>query len=338
MANSPQSVLAMKALAKYWVPAGALLGVVGLELFLSLGFGLGHPPLVVADPAMGYRFGENQKLRRFGNVLEYNQYSQRSEAIAFPKPSGTLRVLMVGDSVLNGGNRKDQAEIISELLEARIARAATTSRLSVEVLNASANSWGIGNHWGYLQKYGWFDSDAVILQIGTHDLIQGTSRVDPDALKRRPRFALEEAIAFYAWPILREKFRRRDPTPARSDRVLPDNTTSDRQFRHNMAILEKIAEETRQRKIPLFVLYTPDRRDLLPTPQEPDYKGEFFHKLQGLKIPAIDSHAAWSKLPPGTVTNYFIDGVHLSVEGNRAISELLFLQLCQQQQLPACRT
>ncbi|MBD2577604.1 SGNH/GDSL hydrolase family protein [Oscillatoria sp. FACHB-1406] len=327
----------MKVLTKWWIPAGAILGVVGLELFLSLAFGLGHPPLVVADRAMGYRFGENQRLRRFGNVLEYNQYSQRSEAIASPKPSKTLRILMVGDSVLNGGNRKDQSEIISELLEVRILRA-THSGSSVEVLNASANSWGIGNHWGYLRKYGWFDSDAVILQIGTHDLIQETSKADPESLKRRPRFALEEAIAFYAWPILRERFRGRNPAPAGVERSQPNPTFRDRQFRENMAILEQIAAETRKRKIPLFVLYTPDRRDLLPTSTQPDYQGEFFKQLQGLKIPVIDSHAAWSKLPPETVANYFIDGVHLSVEGNRAIAELLFLQLCQQQQLPACQT
>lgn len=328
----------MKVPAKYWIPGVLITGIAFVEVFLRLALGLGNPPIVVADREMGYRFEANQKLKRFGNRLEYNQYSQRSDRVASPKPPGILRILMAGDSVLNGGNRKDQSEIISEELEARIAR----SGKPVEVLNASANSWGIGNQLGYLRKYGLFDSDAVILQIGTHDLVQETSKGDSISPNQKPMFALQEAIATYAWPRLQAKLRPRNSGSSSENANSNPNRKQqkglkDRQFQDNMENLKAIAARTRENNIPLFVLYTSDRRDLLPTPNEPNYKSQFLQILKTLEIPAIDSHAAWSKLPAKTVETYFIDGVHLSVAGNRAIADLLFQQLCTEGKFSACK-
>lgn len=88
--------------------------------------------------------------------------------------------------------------------------------------------------------------------------------------------------------------------------------------------------------IPVFVLYTPNRKDLLPTFNSPPYKSEFFQLLKAREIPVIDTHTNWSSLPTTTVANHFRDQVHLSVVGNQATAELLFQQLCMKRQLTAC--
>ena len=100
--------------AKYWIPGCAIASLSAIELALGL-LGVGNPLLLQADANAGYIFAPNQLVYRFGNRLEYNQFSQRSKQIDLAvKPEGTLRVLMIGDSVLNGNNTTAQEETIPE--------------------------------------------------------------------------------------------------------------------------------------------------------------------------------------------------------------------------------
>ena len=140
----------MKIPTKYRIPLYVFFLLLITEVILRVAFGLGNPPLLQVDADTGYRFRPNQIVFRFGKKIKYNQYSQRSQPINTNKPPGTLRILMVGDSVLNGGNSTTQNQIISELLKARLI----TKTSAVEVLNASAGSWGIGNELGYIRKFG----------------------------------------------------------------------------------------------------------------------------------------------------------------------------------------
>ncbi|MEM9540538.1 MAG: SGNH/GDSL hydrolase family protein [Cyanobacteria bacterium P01_E01_bin.42] len=289
---------------------GGLVTEIGLRFFV----GLGTPPLVQADAEMGYRFQPNQKMRRFGNWVEYNQYSQRSEPIALEKAEGTLRILMLGDSVLNGGNRTDQKETISEQLEVRLQ----ATGIEVEVLNASANSWGIGNQLGYLKKFGLFAADAVILQIGTHDLVQPTNPGKNLCPTESPPSAIAELLNDYLIPRFSRFFQAG---------ATAEDKFAEAQFRENQQYLQAIAALTQESKLPLFVVYTPSREDLLPVPNDPSYKIQFFQFLQEQGIAAIDIHGLWRELPDDTVRSYFVDWAHLTPAGQRSIAELVFKNL-----------
>jgi len=325
----------MKIPLKYWLPGSFVFLIILGEIVLRFGLGLGNPPRVIPDEVMGYRFQENQNLRRFGNRLIYNQYSQRSEAITPQKDPDTLRIMMIGDSVLNGGNRKDQTETISERWEARIRE----NQPQVEVLNASANSWGIGNQLGYLNQYGLLNSDVVVLQIGTHDLVQPTSTDESLPDTTPPRFALQEAWFDYAWPRLRGKLFPLSSAPQTADSAAASQNPEKRQeqqFQANLEALDAIASTIHPQDTQLYVLYTPNRRDVQPNQNEPLYKAEFFQHLESKNIAVVDSHKAWSQLPPEIAENYFIDKVHLSVAGNDAIAKLLFQELCTPAKISAC--
>ncbi|MBO1351794.1 MAG: hypothetical protein EBE86_032490 [Hormoscilla sp. GUM202] len=91
----------------------------------------------------------------------------------------------------------------------------------------------------------------------------------------------------------------------------------------------------RDQQTHVFVLFTPNRADLLPSYQVPAYKAEFFDRLSDWQVPVVDSHAVWSTEPTGTVETYFRDIVHLSETGNQAVADLLYRQLCSSKQLPA---
>jgi hypothetical protein len=315
--------------AKYGIPSCAIAFLSAIELALRL-LGFGNPALLQADAEVGYIFAPNQLVYRFGNRLQYNQFSQRSEQIDSAKPEGTIRILMTGDSVLNGNNTTDQAETITELLAARLLGI----KKQVQVLNASAGSWGIGNQLGYIRKFGTFESDAVILQIGTHDLLQPTSnssRVGTDPLmpNRKPLFAIQEFFERHIMPKFSKVFV--SDSPAARVQV-PEEV----RFGENMQKLEEIAALVRAKNMQLLVLYTCDRSDLLPVPNQPRFKSQFVDRLKALKIPLIDTHAAWSKLPKTTVESYFRDGVHPTAPAYESIADLLFQQLCTEKKLAAC--
>jgi len=315
--------------AKYWIPGCAIASLSAIELALRL-LGFGNPALLQTDANAGYIFAPNQVVYRFGNRLEYNQFSQRSEQIDSAKPEGTLRILMIGDSVLNGNNTTDQKETIPELFEARLLGI----KKQVEVLNASAGSWGIGNQLGYIRKFGTFESDAVILQIGTHDLLQPPSSSagvgnDPLMPNRKPLLAIQEVFQRHVMPKFSSIFVSN--SPAAGVRV-----SESQRFMENMQRFEQIVALVRAKNIPLFVLYTCDRADLLPLPKQPKFKSEFVDRLKALKIPVIDTHAAWSKLPKTTVESYFRDGVHPTAPAYESIADLVFQQLCIDKKLVVC--
>ena len=137
----------------------SLLVWVGLLLVLETGlrliFGFGNPLLYLADPDMGYLLAPNQYTKRLGNRIFINEYSMRSPTITQKRPPSTLRVLLLGDSVANGAWWTDQERTLSARMTAHLKRPIPeawggnlnpkTPFERVEVLNASANSWGPRN-------------------------------------------------------------------------------------------------------------------------------------------------------------------------------------------------
>jgi hypothetical protein len=182
--------------------ATALVGIlVIVEGSLRLIVGLGNPPLYLADEEIGYLLAPNQQVRRRGNRIEINQYSMRSKAIAPQKPTSTWRIMLLGDSIVNGGWWTDRDETISALIEGQLTSNSTA--YIVEVLNASANSWGPRNQLAYVRRFGLFEADALVLIINTDDLFAtaptslpvGRDRNYPD---RKPPLALIE-LSTHLW-------------------------------------------------------------------------------------------------------------------------------------------
>ncbi|MGB3492425.1 MAG: SGNH/GDSL hydrolase family protein [Elainellaceae cyanobacterium] len=188
-----------------------------VELGLRWSFGFGNPLLYVRDPEIGYLLAPQQDVRRFGNRIVINQYSMRGEAIqATPRQSSAaqpessrLRLFLLGDSIANGGWWTDQDQTLSARLQRRVMESVESKSpapySSVEVLNASANSWGPRNELAYIQRYGTFGASALILLINTDDLFAtaptsvqvGRDRHYPD---RKPPLAIAEVIGRYLMP------------------------------------------------------------------------------------------------------------------------------------------
>ncbi|MEM9413943.1 MAG: SGNH/GDSL hydrolase family protein [Planctomycetota bacterium] len=183
-----------------WLILVAVVFVVGAELVARLYLGLGDPPLSVADPEIEYLFKPSQDVRRFGNRVAFNAYSMRSDAFSRAKEDPSeFRLLVLGDSVINGGGQTDQSDLATQLLQDDLSDQLDRP---VVVGNISAGSWGPANLLAYVKREGAFDADMIVLVISSHDAgdvptFTPTVGVHPSFPDRKPILALQEAVTRY---------------------------------------------------------------------------------------------------------------------------------------------
>jgi lysophospholipase L1-like esterase len=308
--------------------AGLLLaGLVGLLILLELGlrflFGFGNPLIYLADSDIGYLLAPNQKTRRFGNRIAINQYSMRSPAIAPTPAPATLRILLLGDSVANGGWWTDQAQIISEMLQQQLQSDLQGSRWQqVEVLNASANSWGPRNELAYLQHFGSFGAQVVVLLLNTDDLFAtapsslqvGNDLNYPD---QKPPLALVEVLHRYLLrpapnSDFKAKFKAVQAEPG--DRV-----------GFNLAALQQIHNLMQSQGGSLLLAMTPLLRETNAKGGPRDYEQKARQRLLDFtereQITYIDFLPGFNAVAePETL---YRDHIHLSPAGNQLVSETM---------------
>jgi GDSL-like Lipase/Acylhydrolase family len=310
---------------------GLAAATIGAELLLRWRYGLGTPPLYISDPAIGYLLAPNQTIRRRGNRIAINQYSMRSKPIdALPTP-GNRRVLILGDSIVNGGWWTDQSQTLSSLLEQRLNQQ-LDSRVSMsdarrpgvphcsdrfEVLNASANSWGPRNEFAYLDRFGHFGAEAIVLIINTDDLFAaaptslpvGRDRAYPS---RGPGLALIEAA---------QRLQPNRPDPA----IVAARQPEENCVELNRRAIGQIQTYAQTHNIPLILAMTPLKREVIDGPR--DY--ELFERkalaqwTQSQQLPYLDLLHLFK--PEGLAL--YQDHIHLNGRGNRLVIDQLSLVL-----------
>ncbi|MCW6037993.1 SGNH/GDSL hydrolase family protein [Spirulina subsalsa FACHB-351] len=292
---------------------GILLG--GLEVTLRVLFGFGDPLVYIPDEEIGYLLAPNQRVKRMGNRVEINQFSMRGQGIEKDCPMGGKRVLLLGDSVANGGWWTDQEQIISRCLEGELGE--KLGGIPVQVLNASANSWGPRNELAYVQRFGLFGARVVVVLINTDDLfgvapspvLVGRDRNYPD---RKPLSALTEVYSRYltpARPVPQWEAHQKEP----GDRV-----------GFNLAALEGIYAIAQAQNAHLIIALTPLLRELDPTGPK-DYEIIARNRLQSFTeahpltyidfLPLFAQHSQPEAL--------YRDHIHLSPRGNQEVSQTL---------------
>ncbi|MBE8997290.1 SGNH/GDSL hydrolase family protein [Nostoc sp. LEGE 12447] len=311
--------------------------VLGLFMIVEIGlrslFGFGNPLIYIGDEQIGYLLAPNQRTRRFGNRIEINEYSMRGSAINKTPAPSTLRVLLLGDSIANGGWWTDQTNTISAIMMRSLASSTHRNYQKVEVLNASANSWGPRNELAYLEKFSNFNAQAVVLLINTDDLFAtpptslpvGRDRNYPDS---KPPLALAEVWQRY---IVKQK-----PIP---EMKAVQNEAGDR-VGINLEAIGKIQALTRQSNSQFLLVMTPLLREIAePGPRDYEIKARQrlsdFTKAQ--QINYVDF------LPIFNSTNnpqdLYHDHIHLNLQGNKVVSEVLERSLLEiLRQIPITQT
>ncbi|NEZ56769.1 GDSL-type esterase/lipase family protein [Adonisia turfae] len=291
----------------------ALVGFLLVELALKLLFGFGNPPLYVADDTIGYLLAPNQRVRRFGNLININQYSMRSNKIEKTRPLNILRVFLIGDSIVNGNWWTDQSSTLSVRLENSLLQYDEIQW--AEVLNASANSWGPRNELAYLQKFGIFESQIVILVINTDDLFG----VQPNSLQVGKDRSYPNQKPLLAILEIFNRFKKQQPIPGLKE---VQNEKGDRIGKNLTAIIEIKKYVVTNNGI-LLLAMTPLKREVLHGPR--DYEIVARERVDKLvaqqQIPYIDFLQLFQDTP--IPEHLYRDHIHLSPSGNTLVTQSL---------------
>lgn len=285
---------------------------VGLRLIL----GFGNPPIYIADEEIGYLLAPEQQLRRMGNKIAINQYSMRSKIIDPTRSRSALRILVIGDSIVNGGWWTDQQETISALIESELA-SSSLSFDSVEVLNASANSWGPRNQLAYLERFGLLDAQVVVLIINTDDLFATAPTSIPVGRDRNYPSSKPPLAVVELW---QQTLVKPKPIPE-MDAVRAEG--GDR-VGFNLEAIQQIKAIATQNNAQFILAMTPLLRELQGTGSK-DYELKARERLskfaQTEEILYIDFLPVFKNFPQPEFL--YRDHIHLSPPGNRLVSETL---------------
>jgi hypothetical protein len=305
-----------------------------LEISLRLWLDFGNPLIYIPDADCGYLLAPNQTVRRFGNRIEINQYSMRSSAIAPIPPVSTLRVLLLGDSIANGGWWTDQPDTISEIMARLLSQKGenpgtkekdlivSSLPSAVEVLNASANSWGPRNELAYLQKFGHFGAKVIVLLINTDDLfakipspwVVGRDRNYPD---RKPLSAIVELCTRYLLPVSR--------FPA----IEPQTVTEVDIIACNLEAIRQIKTITASFEAKFVLAMTPLLREIGDCePRDYEIKARFrlIEFTETEQILYLDFLPIFNSIQQPT--NLYRDHIHLSPQGNQIVSQIIINTIC----------
>lgn len=257
------------------------------EAYARFALGLGDPPLMERHSTIEYLHAPGT-FHRFGNTLSFNAAHMRADP---PPTSGdTLRVLVIGDSVVNGGALTDDMA-----LGTRVAQQRLTEELGrpVWVGNASAGSWGPGNMLAYLQEYGAFGADIIILVLSSHDLTdvpQFPEELGPEFPSRRPVLAVEEAVLRYL---------PRYVPALRAEPTVPSNVDQ------GPRLLAQLLEESKSAATHVVVLQHFERDEQLGDPGPSALARQF-------EVSGADSRPMRDVLSP----SHYRDTIHLNDEGH----------------------
>ncbi len=284
--------------------------------------GLGDPPLFIFDPEIEYLYQPSQSRKRFGRVVAYNSYSMRSREVPRQKPAGATHVLVLGDSIVNGGVLIDQRDLSTTVLEQSLGA-------SGWVGNISAGSWGPANIHAYLERWGWFDADAVILVLSTHDLNdvpEFYQHYGTEFPTSSPKSALFEGLQRYApryLPRLKPYLQRDNIGPTvRFQSEAERDVVGERNLR---TLLDRVKTGPGR----AFVVLHPDATEIGAQPSPRRHQLRAIVQQSGLPSLDLLDHPAWT-------TSLYADGLHLNSQGHAAHARV-FACLIERVRFETCR-
>ena len=268
--------------------AAFLLGEVVLRLW-----GMGNYPLFRADPRYEYFTLPHQDVRMGHVIFRTNEFGMRCGPVGAKRGR---RVLVIGDSVVNGGYQTTQDSLGTEVAQ----RLCDEKDGNIQWLNLSAGSWGAGNAAAFLEAHGLFAADELIAVFSSHDAYDRMT-FGP-VVGRHPSYPDRKPLL--AWGMLFKKLMYRSGSPAEIDTI--------RRFDPGWQRLVKVA---RRATVPLTVLLHPERGEVAT------------HRYDARGRRLIDSLETWGvhvvPLLPRMPAEAYTDHIHINPRGQRILAEAM---------------
>jgi hypothetical protein len=278
-----------------WILPGIMELLLAVEMMLRL-LGFGMPVRYVFHPTAQYAPAPYQFTIRLGNIIYTNSFGMRSEE----PDSSKIRILKVGDSILNGGSYIGNTSLSSFRLEDSLSVSC-----DVQVLNISSGSWGPDNALAFLRHNGYFGAKFAVLVFSSHDVsdtIEAYSPVGvhPDFPYKNYPLGLLELIQRYIFKVPQAQ--------EQLGAIKKDNY-------HGVSMnpgFKNLVAYFRERHIPVVLYLHPTRSEL--EQGELGFGGRaILQHMDALSVPCI------SGLSFMRVSGYR-DGIHLNDDGQEMLT------------------
>jgi lysophospholipase L1-like esterase len=217
------------------------------------------------EPGAGYTLmkpGSHYKWQ--GIPVEINSHGLRSPETTYEKPTGTFRILNLGDSVTMGWGTREEDTYGRRLEQLLNGQGGDHGRY--EVINAGVPGWNLENELAYLQAEGLkYEPDLILLDITLANDIKGKSALlaenQPGPLKwlRSNTYFWPFLTVQLRWMQARAQGRDRidviDP-PTSPDKYFPSDPESAQwmEFWSQVSAINRLASE---KDIPLVLIISP---------------------------------------------------------------------------------
>jgi lysophospholipase L1-like esterase len=236
----------------------------------------------------------NQTAYVYGFPVRINSLGLRGSEPVRPKALDQRRLLFVGDSVTYGGGRIREEQLFARIVESQ----ARQKGKNWEVVNLSAPGWSPQNWWKYIQRNGLHDADVVVLVLPECDLARPFATMGPSG--HRSKGAALRLGNFWAKAV--DVMAARDTVSAEG--VLEKSAKA------NLAAVEQLHERIGSR--PLLSVLIPSNLPAFAV---------FWPSFEAALDNTLDLRESLKNAA------FFLDGVHLSVEGHQVVGEQIFEEL-----------
>jgi lysophospholipase L1-like esterase len=335
-ANSKSTAPAAKPRWKRWLQNLTL--SVTVFLFCLVAFemvlrfcGFGNLEIYQPDPKLYWRLKPNQDCyTKIGHKpVHINAQGTRGPEFQTEKPSGTLRILSLGDSITFGWGLTDD-ETYSRCLE-RILQQRVGPGRTVEVINAGVNAWSYPQMFVYFRDFGLrYHPDFVV--VGEANLwTQFSEKNSPEFVRqfmqrvRLKNFLRRFAIYHFVVEVQLQEFYQRErtkfiPVDPKQDALFKAEQQSDPDavFRDAIENLCRVAQTNQVRPVLLF-LPSVDQLTATGRVNRLELKRAASVKFG---VPLVDMTADLK--PQGKALYLDADPVHLNAQGNAMVADRLF--------------
>lgn len=297
-----------KGKLRNWLLGGCAIVVVGLggvEL-ATRATGVVDFPLYEADDAIGYILAPDQS----GTFLNKNSWNLNEKSInAGPwEPKGDRDILLVGDSLVWGGNPQDQGDRLGAQMEKILPDWA--------VWPISAGSWSVGNQLVYFERNPDVleEGDIIVWVLNRGDLSAASQWTQESTHPRsRPASAFLYAFDKYVRPRV---FKRAKPAPEPTGLEVSKNPYLDEE---TITEFRKfVAAQVAERDVKFLFLAYPGKSLVSGEDDEKKMYETFLERLDqavgqyGVVYDLRDS-AVWT-------ADLYRDQIHPNVEGNTVLA------------------
>lgn len=256
---------------------------------------LGRGQMMEFEPnaAWGYLMKPSQTVRVYGHPIHINSWGLRGPEVPRRKQAGTIRILFVGDSVTYGGGRIEEDALFCRRVEASLRRRG----MRAESINLSAPGWSPQNWIKYLERYGLYEADLVILTLPECDLDRPLTTMDDNHFRENAPLLRIHYLAIRLSLLWESRTHRPSKIPRDVSRDVAANTE---------AVME-LARRCEQDHVRFLAVLVPSAHRT--------YQSDFWPSYESVLPCRLDLRGSLADAA------FFIDGVHLNHKGHELVGD-----------------